>query len=364
MDSTDVIKALIEEGKRLVPHGSSSRFDGYSREYQSEYVAWRLQTLAALREMGPAAEPFINDLEADSDGPYFYKSAAQRVLGVLQGALAVTERWSYATSMEAAKASTTELNIVWGPLRAILENNFTFANIKEVCGLAGLDLTTLSYLQQKQGSGTSKGHLMTAVDGLLGDMKEDEKRRFITIMTEEVLRRRPNLADMLQDYLRRLGWAVYEGRIVPLEILDLSELPELPDEARPDLAKAAQRLRDGDLSGAISAACGAVDATTSRVYSEKSLGDPGAASFQERVVKSLRVHGILTRLDVDLQALGWDTNKIKPFRENLTKSLNHAAYVMQTLRANMGDVHGSKPILKPLVFDSIKWASLITRLLA
>jgi len=47
----------------------------------------------------------------------------------------------------------------------------------------------------------------------------------------------------------------------------------------------------------------------------------------------------------------------------LLGSLNQAAYVMQTLRSKMGDVHGTKPVLEPLVFDSLKWASLIVRLL-
>jgi len=36
---------------------------------------------------------------------------------------------------------------------------------------------------------------------------------------------------------------------------------------------------------------------------------------------------------------------------------------MQALRSRMGDVHGTKPILKPLVCDSIKWAELIVRIL-
>ena len=256
------------------------------------------------------------------------------------------------------------LTIAWGPLRAILENNFTFSNIKEIAGLAGIDLTSLPYLQQKAGSSTSKGQLMTALDSLLGAMPEAEKRRFITIATEEVLRRQPNVSDTLKDYLSRLGWTVYEDKVIPLEILDLSDLPELPEEAWPDLAKASQRLRDGDLSGAVSAACGAVDATTNKIYRERSLGNPGSASFQERVSTCLKAHSTITHLDEDLQALGWDAKEIKPFRENLKKSINQAAYVMQTLRSNMGDVHGSKPILKPLVFDSIKWAALIIRLLA
>jgi hypothetical protein len=170
-------------------------------------------------------------------------------------------------------------------------------------------------------------------------MPEDEKTRFLTIATEEVLRRRPSTSDVLKDFLSRLGWTVYNGTLIPLEILDLSELPELIKEARPDLAKASQRLRDGDLSGAISAACGAVDATTNMIYRQKDLGNPGEASFQERVANSLKRHGTIANLDKDLQSLGWELKEIGLFRENLVKSINQAAYFMQTLRSKMGDVH-------------------------
>lgn len=314
--------------------------------------------------MGQSAKPLLKDLESDKEGPYFYTSSARRVLGVLQSALAIAERQVSATSSSNTDSPAKELNVVWGPVRAVLQDNFDFADIKKIVGLAGIDLTNLSHLDQKPGGGASKGQLMTTIDGLYGHMLEGNKQRFITIVTEEVLQRQPAVNEPLQSYLARLGWATYEGKIVPVEILDISELPELPSEARPDLVKAAQRLRDGDLSGAISAACGAVDTITNRIYRDKSLGDPNSASFQERVSSSLKAHDVMTHLDEDLTALGWDIKEIKPFRENLVKSLNQAAYVMQTLRANMGDVHGSKPILKPLVFDSLKWAALIIRLLA
>jgi hypothetical protein len=33
------------------------------------------------------------------------------------------------------------------------------------------------------------------------------------------------------------------------------------------------------------------------------------------------------------------------------------------LRSNMGDVHGTKPVLKALVFDCLKWAELMLRAL-
>jgi len=43
--------------------------------------------------------------------------------------------------------------------------------------------------------------------------------------------------------------------------------------------------------------------------------------------------------------------------------MNQGAYVIQTLRSNMGDFHGTKPILKPLVFDCLKWIELMLRAL-
>lgn len=257
---------------------------------------------------------------------------------------------------------TTAKDIIWGPLRSLLEDNFTFGSIKEIIGLAGLDLRKLSRLQQRLG-GASKSQLMTGIDSAFNQMTEIERHRFMTITTEEILRRKPELEEVLHDYLMRLGWTIHEGLVVPLKLLDVSELPELPEETRSDLVKAATRLRDGDLSGAISAACGAVDTITDKIYVEKGLGDYGNASFQEKVNKSLRACGVLPRLENDLDALGWESKDIKPFKENLFGSLNQAAYVMQTLRSRMGDVHGTKPILKPLVFDSLKWAALIVRLL-
>jgi len=155
-----------------------------------------------------------------------------------------------------------------------------------------------------------------------------------------------------------------EGRIVQVGVLDISELPELSGEAHEDLLKAAIRLRDGDLSGAISAACGAVDTLTTRIYAEKQLGDSGSPSFQEKVKKSLAVQGTFMVLEKELAELGWNQNDIGMFKQNLAGALNQGAFVMQKLRSEMSDVHGTKPILKPLVFDSIKWAALIVRMLS
>jgi len=66
----------------------------------------------------------------------------------------------------------------------------------------------------------------------------------------------------------------------------------------------------------------------------------------------------------ELEAIGWAESDYKPLSSNLDGSLNQAAYVMQKLRSDMGDAHGTKPVISALVFDSIKWSLLLLRIMA
>jgi len=74
--------------------------------------------------------------------------------------------------------------------------------------------------------------------------------------------------------------------------------------------------------------------------------------------------GIFEEIENQLKNINWVDSGTTPFNKNFEGSLNQAAYVMQTLRANMSDVHGTKPVFKPLVFDSIKWAEILVRVLS
>ena len=255
----------------------------------------------------------------------------------------------------------TKSNKAWNALRATLRENFTFYDIKEIVGLAGLDITLISHLEQKPGGGASKGQLMTGIDGELKKFDDESQMRFITIISEEILERRPETRSYIQEDLARLGFTLHGNAVIPIDILDVASIEELPSESQTDLIKAARRLRDGDLSGAISSACSALDAVTSSIYDSANLGDPKNASFQERCKRSLDAKGVVPRMEQDLHELGWNDKDIKLFRKSFESALNHGAYVMQSLRSRMGDVHGTKPILKPLVFDCIKWAELILR---
>lgn len=255
----------------------------------------------------------------------------------------------------------SSLNQAWSALRFSLRDAFSFYDIKDLVGLAGIDLTRLADLEQRAGGGASKGQLMTALDREIAGLGHAEKSRILNHLAEEILRQHPDRSELLLGHLERLGWRFAEGKLVPIDIFDVADLTDLPDAARPDLLKAAARFRDGDFSGALGAACAAVDSATNAVYVEHGLGSPSDDSFQTRCSKALKAKGVPSELSCELIGLGWDKADADRLSKNLQGALNQAAHVMQTLRSRMSDVHGSKRVLTPLVFDSLKWATLIVR---
>jgi len=246
----------------------------------------------------------------------------------------------------------------WGSVRASLLQ-LSFSDIKTVAGLAGLDLMAVAHLQQRPEKGATKEQLMSSIEGLLAKEDAEARQHFVVWVAEELLARKPEFSALLADQLARHGWGLVDRQLVPLQLFDPSELANLPDGPRGDLVKAAQRFRDGDLGGAISAACGAVDTAVAGVYVEYALGEP-AKSFQEGCNRALAA---VVNLEAPLHELGWDVEAAGMLAKSFKGALNQGAYVMQTLRSKMGDVHGTKPILKPLVFDVLKWAELFVRTL-
>ncbi|AZU59780.1 hypothetical protein CFM90_26530 (plasmid) [Ralstonia solanacearum] len=251
-----------------------------------------------------------------------------------------------------------KITAAWGTVRAGLQNLNSY-EIKRVVGLAGLDVLELAALRQEDG--VSKGQLMSAIDGLLGQEDVETQRHAVAIVVEELLQKNPALSESMEPGLARHGWGLAGNTLVPLELFDLTEIAALPDAVQVDLVKAAQRFRDGDLGGAISAACGAVDTAVAAVYLRYGLGDHTDATFQEGCNKALAA--VVDHEDA-LRAFGWDEGTLKQFLGNFKGALSQGAFVMQTLRSRMGDVHGTKPILKALVFDAIKWAELFVRRLS
>jgi hypothetical protein len=253
--------------------------------------------------------------------------------------------------------------IPWGPIRSSLTENFSFGNIKQIVGYADIDMSQLAHLEQKSQGGASKSQLLSAIDKQIGEMDSERSGAVASICCEEMLRRKPNLIEELERVLSRVGWKFSGTTLLPVEIFDISELKDIPENAHEDIQKAASRLRDVDLSGSLSASCGALDSVTGSIYQEFELGDPNKASFQERIKKSIDAIGAKENLVRELQDIGWGESDLKPLSSNLEGSLNQAAFVMQKLRSNMGDVHGTKPVVSALVYDSIKWSLLLLRIL-
>ena len=256
---------------------------------------------------------------------------------------------------------SSTINTAWDAVSVILLENFTFNVIKSVVGLAGLDKSKIAHLNYPD---VQKGRLIGAIDNEVAQFSEDKKKHFLNIVIEEIIERNLLLEERLEKYLSRLGWKLIDGSVIPIDIFDLSDLPELHEKAREDFIKAAQRFRDGDLSGSLSSVCAAVDSVTSAIYEEKGLGDAHKASFQERCKVAINSVGLLDEVKSELDDIDWKESGVIPFCKNFEGSLNQAAYVMQTLRANMSDVHGTKPVLRPLVFESIKWAEILVRVMS
>ena len=85
------------------------------------------------------------------------------------------------------------INTAWNAVSAVLQDNFSFYDIKQIVGLAGFNKGLIAHLEQKQGGGASKGQLMTGIDKGLSQFSEDDKKHFLSIVIEEVLERKRRL---------------------------------------------------------------------------------------------------------------------------------------------------------------------------
>ena len=134
-----------------------------------------------------------------------------------------------------------ESQIPWGPLRSLLYENFPFGTIKNIVGYTGIDMSRLSHLEQKANGGATKSELLSAIDAQIGELPEESAKKISIICCEEILRRKPQLENTLNEVLSRVGWVFRNSYLVPLSILDLQDIQDLPSEAHNDLFKAASR---------------------------------------------------------------------------------------------------------------------------
>ena len=102
-----------------------------------------------------------------------------------------------------------------------------------------------------------------------------------------------------------------------------------------------KRLVDGDETGAITAACGAVDTLMQQLYAAHGLGDPANVAFAAKVNTAAQRIRIFEDMTDELTSLGIKCADADGIVTDMRKGTNHAAQMLQTSRRTMGDVHGS-----------------------
>jgi len=86
----------------------------------------------------------------------------------------------------------------WSSLRGPI-TGLTFAEMKEAAGASTLPTVRLGHLRQERGGGTSKSTLMDGIDSLFDDLDEEAQDTVAVYMIEELISRRPNQRDRLED---------------------------------------------------------------------------------------------------------------------------------------------------------------------
>jgi hypothetical protein len=258
---------------------------------------------------------------------------------------------------EEASTLTAPTLTPWGPIMAILRDINDADLLLAVAEGAGLTAPQLTGAEAH----SHKTRVRALLEWLAAvyQQSDDEIRRRLAInLSRELLRRRSGLEDQLRESLAAIGWQFEDGAMAPLEVLSPEDLASVPAAAHHDLLKAAKRF-SYDASGAVSAACGAVDGLTESLYSVHSLGRAAEHSFQQRVNQSIKALKVIEEMERELVALGWDESKSKEFAKNLQGSLSQTAKVLESLRSHMGDAHGTKPVVDAMVLNSIRWASVL-----
>jgi len=260
-----------------------------------------------------------------------------------------------------AVLTIAELKRLYGAVRSKL-NDLSVQNIRNTVAAAGIDVTRIPAESEARGGSGSRAEVMPSVDRLFGELSPAEQLNTLSILADELVGTSEELRDEVQAILGKHGFQFLDGHFVPVGLLDAREMPFLPPTSASELARAAARLTDGDWSGAITSACGAVDLVTQSIYERKGLGDPGKASFQAKVNTALQRLDVLEEMHQQFIEQGMEPEDARGVVEQLRQATNHAAQALQILRRAMGDTHGSRPALKSTAYDAVKWASAICAL--
>ncbi len=251
---------------------------------------------------------------------------------------------------------------IYGALRSEL-NKLSVQNIRNIAAAAGFDVARIPAQSEARSGLGSRAEVMPVIDHLFGEMSPEAGITTLRVLAQKLIAKTPELEESVRNLLGQHGFQFVDNSFVPIGILDAREALYLPSSSASELAKAMKRLIEGDESGAITAACGAVDLATQSIYDHYSLGNPGHVSFAAKVGTILKHLDISNEMKTEFEQIGIDPKDALSIAENIMKATNNAAEALQTLRRSMGDVHGSKPALRKSAYDAIKWASAICGLI-
>lgn len=196
-----------------------------------------------------------------------------------------------------------------------------------------------------------------------GKLSVERKRNALPVLADQLMKTngepgRQELTGLLHHH----GYEYVNGTFVPVGLIDERERQYVPESSAAELAKALNRLVQGDESGAITSACEAVESATNALYEKYNLGDT-KAPYQAKVNTVLQRLKIIDKLKQELMQLPIRPEDAEKIAEEVYEATKHAAEALQVIRRTLGDVHGTKPTKTRIVYDSIKWASAICGLL-
>jgi hypothetical protein len=239
-----------------------------------------------------------------------------------------------------------EARRLFAALTSEIQNHFNITSAALLFRAAGFSSTGVQYWQP----------LIRSVDEQFRQFSFDVKIRTVRILAERLLEltKPEGVSKSVKTLLAAHGFQFFGGHFVSIGLFDERELGFLPEAAAGEISTALDRLIGGDLDGALSAACGTVETAISAV------ANPAPDdSFQQKAKAAIEAAGRLAALPDQLVALGWKSERAGMFCHNMRGTLNQAAMVLQILRSDMGDVHGAKPALEPIVYDALKLASVL-----
>jgi hypothetical protein len=265
------------------------------------------------------------------------------------------------------------LGDTWGSLRSPL-GMFSFAEIKEIVGAAGLPVHELGGLQQGSG-GASKGQLLDAIDTLFTKKSSDDQDRIVVNCIREMVNlqkmenRRGNSPEMLAEFvekiselLGRVGWGLTaDSEPYPLSLQIGVDTATLDASLRDAINKCLRRFRDGDPDGALTAICGAVDTLTAQVFSQNSsLGDHSKVPYAVRVRSAFRTCEAEFKRQFS-SVPSFTEDEINQLWDRQFKSIEQAGEVLAKLR-QLSDAHGAQKPPPTAVQHAIDCAVYIVRI--